>query len=180
MYLLPTQWDLTFSTISWNSNESDNSFIEDLIKEGNKITHTFYEEGTQKVRCELRYENGDKMSKYIEFALSGPQNNQIVKTGKQIYSPLTTHPEQPKITYLDPTTKKMVTMVVKIDGDIRTMIGDGSIKLSEDGDLKEDNIGKVIIGFEGKEFALPTFSEIIRIWFCQWSRCQYFRAYFWK
>ena len=128
-------------------------FIEDLIKEGNKITHTFYEEGIQKVRCELRYENGDKMSKYIEFALSGPQNNQIVKTGKQIYSPLTTHPEQPKITYLDPTTKKMVTMVVKIDGDISTMIGDGSIKLSEDGDLKEDNIGKVIIGFEGKEFA---------------------------
>ena len=50
------------------------------------------------------------------------------------------------------------------------MIGDGSIKLSEDGDLKEDNIGKVIIGFEGKEFAGSDFeySKIFDDGFDEW------------
>lgn len=58
-------------------------FIEDLIKEENKITHTFYEEGTQKVRCELDMKWSDKCPNILNLPLSGPQNNQIVKTGNK-------------------------------------------------------------------------------------------------
>lgn len=128
-------------------------FIGTVTKVGSKITHTFYTEGKQQVRCEISYSTGEKSSKYLEFDIKGPQNSQIVKSGTQTYAPLDVYTDQPKITYKDPATGNIVTVAIKIDGNVTDMIGTGAITLAEDGDLVVEKIGKVILGFDGVEFA---------------------------
>lgn len=128
-------------------------YIGSTIKEGIQITHTFYEEGNYTIRCEITYHSGESFSRYLEFDLTGPQNSQIVKSGTVKYAPLSSHPEQPKITYIDPESGEYITVPLYTDGDITSMIKDGNIVCEKaQDDLFEEKIGLVILGFTGEEF----------------------------
>jgi hypothetical protein len=129
-------------------------FIGSVVKEGNEISHTFYEEGVNNVRCEMIYANGDSTSRYLEFNLTGPRNSHIIKSELMKYAPLSESIKQPKITYQDPETGLLVTLAITVDGNIVDMIGEGSITVTETGDdLLVEKTGLVILGFEGTEFA---------------------------
>lgn len=128
-------------------------YIGSLIKEGNEISHTFYDEGIHKIRCEITYPSGEVLSRFLEFELSGPGNANVVKFDSVKYAPLEEHPDQPKITYKDPDTGELMTIPLNVTGNILDMIGSGSITVSEsDNELLHEKVGVVILGFEGLEF----------------------------
>lgn len=129
-------------------------FIGNSVKVGKEVIHTFYDEGLHSIRCDIEYPNGDSISRYLEFELTGPQNEQLIKIGTQSYTPLSINPDQPKLTYKDPETGGMVTVVVSVDGNLVEMIENESFSLTGTGDdLLDVKTGLVILGFEGTEFA---------------------------
>lgn len=136
------------STFKW--------FLGEQVKEGEHITHTFYEEGEQTIRCEINYSSGETNSKYITFVLGGPQNSLTVKADTIDYAPLREYTDQPKFTYFDPETNYLVTIPLEIrgNGNILDMIDDGAIKVYDNNTvLIQEKIGLVIVGFSGEKFA---------------------------
>jgi len=131
-------------------------YIGSVMKEGNEVSHTFFNEGRNIVRCEIIYESGETFSRYLEFELTGPQNTHIVKSGTVNYSPLKINPSQPKITYTD-SNGECISIPLSIDGNLEDMLKNGALTF-ESVDLIENNGGVVIVGFIGEEFAGEPFN----------------------
>jgi len=153
------------TTLDATGNEIEASFkwyIGEDVLEGEHVTHTFYQEGTQNVRCELNYSSGESNSKFINFELGGPQNSLTVKTSTLDYSPLTTYTNQPKFTYFDPETEHQVTIPLYLSGsgNILDMIDDGVITVYDNNTvLLSEKIGLIILGFNGEGFAGHPYSN---------------------
>lgn len=128
-------------------------YIGGVTKKGNEISHTFYDEGKHSVRCDILYPNGETLSRFIEFDLAGPTNSQIVKMDNTVYSPTNTNINTPKLTYLDPESKTLITLPINITGSITDALDAGSISFSPNGVITTDKAGLVILGFEGTQFA---------------------------
>ncbi len=126
-----------------------NWYIGGMLTTGSEITHTFFDVGTHKVRCDISYPGGETMSRFLEFNLSGPTNTQIIKSETVEYNPTGTFKEVPKLTFLD-GSGNIVTIPVKFTGSVSAAIEDGgTIDFSPDGDLSINRAGLVILGFDG-------------------------------
>lgn len=127
----------------------------DIIKDGHEIAHTFYTEGYYVVRCEITFATGETRSRFVEFELAGPDNTDRVKQGRLHYAPLEEHPHQPKITFYDSETEQTYTVPFNFTGteDVYSMIRRGNISVnSYGGVLFEENVGYIILGFDGVVF----------------------------
>lgn len=125
-----------------------------VTKSGEKVSHTFYEEGLHKVKCDMTFESGETSTRFLEFDVSGATNSQIVKSDTFKYAPLNEYEHQTLISYYDPETSSQVSLLVNISGNAADMIKDGTLTFEEsDAELKLSRHGLVILGFEGTEFA---------------------------
>jgi hypothetical protein len=134
-----------------------------ILKEGNKVSYTFYEEGKFTVKCEMKYSSGESTTRFLEFDISGPTNSQVVKSHIFNYAPASNLDGKAMITYFDADEMQQISVpidVVLSEGTIVDAIGSGSLTVSEsDSELVEDRAGLVILGFEGVEFAGEPFDN---------------------
>lgn len=134
-------------------------FIAGDVFDGNEKTYTFYDEGKHKVRCDIIYPNGEILSRFLEFNLSGPSNKNIIKTENVDYSPINVDTSTPKLTYVDPKTGLLVTTTLNFSGNIGDALDSGNLTFSPDGLLPTDKAGLVILGFLGNQFAGDKFDN---------------------
>lgn len=135
-----------------------------LVKKGEKVSHTFYEEGKHKVKCDMTFPSGATSTRYVEFDLEGATNSQSVKSEEITYAPIEKLSGMSKISYFDEEAGEQVTVPINItlnpgEG-IVDAIGNGSISVSEsDSELVATRTGLVILGFEGVEFPGQAFDN---------------------
>ncbi len=128
-------------------------YVGGQVIDGKEISHTFYDEGKHSVRCDIFYATGETLSRFLEFDLSGPTNNQIIKMDDTTYTPTNTNTSIPKLTYIDPESGNLFTIPLNITGGIAAALEAGTLSFSPNGVLLTDKAGLVILGFEGVEFA---------------------------
>lgn len=141
------------ATFTWD-------FGNGVIKKGDKVSYTFFEEGNHTVRCDMTFASGEVSTRFIEFKVEGTTNSQIVKSNIVKYSPMQQISGTTIITYFDEKTQTQISMPINVTGDIATMIGDGSLTFEEsDAELQLSKNGLVILGFDGVEFAGEPFDN---------------------
>jgi hypothetical protein len=134
-------------------DDSDISFeweIENEIIKGKKIEYTFYNEGNKIIKCYMKQNDKIIGIKEIKVDVEAPVNSNIVKNSNVKFNPIDNVDEIPKLTYFSNKKQKLLTIPLKVEGNIEKLIENKVLYFQDDNkDYKSKIYDTILFGFEG-------------------------------